>query len=47
MKNGGTPYYLAPEELDSQRGLSSNFDSWSLGCIWYELLTSNTFFSGI
>ncbi|CAD8124038.1 unnamed protein product [Paramecium sonneborni] len=46
----GTPYYIAPEVLQSNSNLGSFYDKsvdiWSLGCIWYEILVGKTFFNG-
>lgn len=41
----GTCLYMAPEV---QKGTNYNklVDIWALGCIWFEILTGNTFFYG-
>ncbi|CAK58996.1 unnamed protein product (macronuclear) [Paramecium tetraurelia] len=43
----GTPYYMAPEVFGNQNNsYDKSVDIWSLGAIWYELLTNDTFFQG-
>ncbi|CAD8181055.1 unnamed protein product [Paramecium pentaurelia] len=43
----GTPYYMAPEVLGNQNSCyDKSVDIWSLGAMWYELLTNQTFFQG-
>ncbi|CAD8200874.1 unnamed protein product [Paramecium octaurelia] len=48
----GTPYYMAPEvlpnfnEVINKHQYDKSVDIWSLGAIWYELLTNETFFQG-
>ncbi|CAD8127281.1 unnamed protein product [Paramecium sonneborni] len=46
----GTPYYIAPEVLQTnfnQRAFyDKSVDIWSLGIIWYEMLVGKTFFNG-
>lgn len=46
-KNVGTPYYMAPEIFDGSLLYDHSVDSWALGCIWFELMTGETFFIGI
>ncbi|XP_055958436.1 probable serine/threonine-protein kinase nek2 [Patella vulgata] len=41
----GTPVYMSPESL-SRCGYNEKTDIWSLGCIIYELATTNRAFSG-
>ncbi|CAD8059004.1 unnamed protein product [Paramecium sonneborni] len=47
----GTPFYIAPDVLQSNQNISTYYDKsvdvWSLGAIWYEILTEETFFNGI
>ncbi|CAD8181065.1 unnamed protein product [Paramecium pentaurelia] len=43
----GAPYYMAPEVLGNQTSFyNKSVDIWSLGAMWYELLTNQTFFQG-
>ncbi|KAK6176108.1 hypothetical protein SNE40_014455 [Patella caerulea] len=42
----GTPVYMSPESL-SQCGYNEKTDIWSLGCIMYELATTNLAFTGL
>lgn len=39
----GTTEYLAPEVLLGSHSVSSSSDIWSLGCIWYQMLTGKPF----
>ncbi|CAD8096105.1 unnamed protein product [Paramecium sonneborni] len=45
----GTPYYIAPEVLkyfQNQCYYDKQVDIWSLGAIWYEMLTGQKLFNG-
>jgi serine/threonine-protein kinase len=37
----GSPYYMSPEQLRSARNVDHRADIWSLGAIFYEMLTAN------
>src|SRR5580700_4611207 len=37
----GSPYYMAPEQMRSTRGVDARADIWSLGIILYQLLTKS------
>ncbi len=37
----GSPYYMSPEQLRSARSVDHRADIWSLGAIFYEMLTGN------
>ncbi|CAD8130971.1 unnamed protein product [Paramecium sonneborni] len=43
----GSTCYIAPEVLANQNTFyNKSVDIWSLGVIWYEMLTQETFFQG-
>ncbi|CAD8096021.1 unnamed protein product [Paramecium sonneborni] len=43
----GVPYYIAPEVLNIKDCFyDKSVDIWSLGAIWYEILTGQTLFNG-
>eukprot|EP00026_Physarum_polycephalum_P001442 Phypoly_transcript_01443.p1 GENE.Phypoly_transcript_01443~~Phypoly_transcript_01443.p1 ORF type:complete len:1100 (+),score=268.48 Phypoly_transcript_01443:347-3301(+) len=42
----GSPAYMAPEMLE-RSGYGPEVDSWSLGCMFYEMLTSKNPFEGL
>jgi serine/threonine protein kinase len=37
----GTPYWMAPEIIESKSEISTSYNIWSLGCTVIELLTGN------
>lgn len=42
----GTPFYMAPELLEGKEKYDQSVDIWSLGCIIFELLSSDTYLHG-
>ncbi|CAD8053313.1 unnamed protein product [Paramecium sonneborni] len=49
-KQVGTPYYLAPEQLqnnEQQQLYSSSIDIWAFGSVMYELFTNTPLFNGV
>lgn len=46
MATGGTPAYMAPEQYDSQIGISDKTDIWAFGCVVVEMLTGVVPWSG-
>ena len=42
----GTIVYMAPELINDKKKYNNKVDSWSLGCILYELCTLNYCFDG-
>jgi serine/threonine-protein kinase len=43
----GTPLYMSPEQIRSSREVDARADVWSLGTIFYELLTGKPAFGGM
>jgi serine/threonine-protein kinase len=42
----GTPFYVAPEQVENSRGADVRADLYSLGCVFFELLTGRVPYAG-
>ncbi len=42
----GTPYYVAPEQADNGRSADTRSDLYSLGCVFFELITGRVPYEG-
>lgn len=42
----GTPFYVAPEQVENSRKADTRADLYSLGCVFFELLTARVPFDG-
>jgi serine/threonine-protein kinase len=42
----GTPFYVAPEQVENSRRVDTRADLYSLGCVFFELLTGHVPFDG-
>jgi serine/threonine protein kinase len=42
----GTPYYVAPEQADNGRSADTRSDLYSLGCVFFEMVTGRVPFEG-